>query len=571
MYLRKYTLVIMALLISLSIPSFGSSPFNSAKTSAKDALNQWNVGKSDSYEILNFLDTLADQIASDAANRDKNIQIFNTTVSTGLKKGLDLNASSKRRNRLYEIIVNKVAPFVTDAHIWESHRILNPTATPASNQSKNQWRLLKRIYRQVNDPRFFGNYWTDAEKKKFQDDRSIKYHKGNPNAYYAPKAYSRSVAQDVLNEAGAGASYPGQKFYITLTGKKIQFPAFAPSYRVEVKPQTPNLTITRDSMKNITNIESTVSVIDYKVTHPGTAPTDPIENKQIAVNPLVNNSTVRLLYVDTYEAAYEMALENPSHDGKVAVVNFANEIGIGGGFLDGAGAQEEELCRRSDLFNQLMAYAGTDAKGKATTGYATRIPIYSSIASPIVTVYKARDFTNLETPYHVQVITSAADRLDRGISTYDDLLKTDNVTNETIQRTYIKILSQIASAVDMGAKVFVTGAFGAGAFNQNPEIIADLYALALQKFGGHFDKIVFAIINPYRWNNYKIFDKRLAQRLPGIQIYDAPEPQTFFVPESTKNGNITSNGDLNPALNLDAARTLAREKMERKIDQHKTY
>jgi uncharacterized protein (TIGR02452 family) len=560
----------MALLATLGIsPIFGASPLDQTKALAQANLNQWK-GQKKSYEILDFLDVLADQIKNDPTTRDNNIQIFNTTVSTGLDKGIQAVALTDplRRNHLYEIIVNKVAPYMTDAHIWESHSALNPTAIPYDPTSTtNQWRLLKRIYRQVNDPRFFGNYWTNDEKKKFQDDRNLKYIDGNPNKYYAPKTYSVAIAKDVLIEAGAGAYHVGQGFYNTPSGKKIDFPAHpTPSYRVEVTPPQTILTITRDPMKNITSIDSTISVIDYTVTRPGTGPTDPQKNKHIKAAPLSKNSKVRLLYVDTYEAAYEMALENSAHDGKVAVVNFANETSVGGGFLHGSGAQEEELCRRSNLYNQLMAYAKT-----GSIGYASPIPVYAAIASPQVTVHKARDFTNLEKPYNVQVITSAADYLSRGIKTYFDLLKTNNITDETIRNTYIKILSQIASAIDMGAKVFVTGAFGAGAFNQNPEIIADLYVLALKQFGGHFDKIVFAIINPYRWNNYKIFDKHLTQILPGIQVYDAPEPQTFFVPESTKGGNVHSNGSLDPLLNVGDARTRARNKMESKIDQHKTY
>lgn len=92
---------------------------------------------------------------------------------------------------------------------------------------------------------------------------------------------------------------------------------------------------------------------------------------------------------------------------KVLVMNFANAHHPGGGFLTGASAQEESLCRASTLY----ASIGSE---KAAEMYRYNNEIKSPVdsdyllISPNVTVFREEDGALLDTPYQVAVATVAA-------------------------------------------------------------------------------------------------------------------------------------------------------------------
>ena len=56
----------------------------------------------------------------------------------------------------------------------------------------------------------------------------------------------------------------------------------------------------------------------------------------------------------------------------------------------------------------------------------------------------------------------------------------------------------------------VLGAFGCGAFKNNPEVVAKAYKEVLKEFDGYFENIEFAIYcSKYDTQNYIIFKKVL--------------------------------------------------------------
>jgi len=61
-----------------------------------------------------------------------------------------------------------------------------------------------------------------------------------------------------------------------------------------------------------------------------------------------------------------------------------------------------------------------------------------------------------------------------------------------------------------GAEIFVTGAFGCGAFENDPEVVANAYKKILPEFDGYFKEIIFAIhCPPQDTKNYDTFKKIL--------------------------------------------------------------
>ena len=59
-----------------------------------------------------------------------------------------------------------------------------------------------------------------------------------------------------------------------------------------------------------------------------------------------------------------------------------------------------------------------------------------------------------------------------------------------------------------GADILVIGAFGCGAFQNNPEVVARAYKVAIQEFPKVFKKIEFAVYCPPGGStNYEVFSK----------------------------------------------------------------
>lgn len=67
-------------------------------------------------------------------------------------------------------------------------------------------------------------------------------------------------------------------------------------------------------------------------------------------------------------------------------------------------------------------------------------------------------------------------------------------------------LLAIAAAND--ADILILGAFGCGAFQNPPEIVAEVYRTILSKYEGQFQEVVFAVYcTPQEMKNYNAFAK----------------------------------------------------------------
>ncbi len=159
-------------------------------------------------------------------------------------------------------------------------------------------------------------------------------------------------------------------------------------------------------------------------------------------------------------------------------LNFANGIHPGGGFLSGARAQEEVLCRSSALYLTLVGDPMYEAHRKRSLPDSTDWAIYS----PDVPVFRLDDGTELEHPWRLSVLTCAAPYAPAvGQPRAGDLLQ---------QRIY----RVLAIARSFGYSTLVLGAWGCGAFKNDPYRTAMDFRLALEnEFSGAFSEIVFAI------------------------------------------------------------------------------
>jgi uncharacterized protein (TIGR02452 family) len=161
---------------------------------------------------------------------------------------------------------------------------------------------------------------------------------------------------------------------------------------------------------------------------------------------------------------------------RTLALNFANGAFPGGGFLFGARAQEETLCRSSALFLTLagdpMYAAHRERTDDASTDWA--------ILSPGVPFFRQDDGTPLEAPSLLDVLTCAAPMANVGPSAA-------GLLRQRIGRVF-------AIGEAYGYEALVLGAWGCGAFrNDAAQTARDFRDALCGPYRGAFREVVFAI------------------------------------------------------------------------------
>ncbi|TDD37001.1 TIGR02452 family protein [Actinomadura sp. KC06] len=166
-------------------------------------------------------------------------------------------------------------------------------------------------------------------------------------------------------------------------------------------------------------------------------------------------------------------------------LNFASAKNPGGGFLNGAHAQEEGLARSSGLYASLRSarefYDFHRAQGDL---------LYSDhmIYSPDVPVFRNDAGTLLDEPYEVAFLTSPAPN--RGA--IHDAAKADRIRDAL----HLRARKLLAVALTNGHRRLVLGAWGCGVFRNDPQEVAEVFAELLrpgQEFADRFEHVVFAV------------------------------------------------------------------------------
>jgi uncharacterized protein (TIGR02452 family) len=175
-------------------------------------------------------------------------------------------------------------------------------------------------------------------------------------------------------------------------------------------------------------------------------------------------------------------------DPRIVCLNFASAKNPGGGFLNGARAQEEFLCRASGLYPCLLGQpAYYDANRSCRDLLYTDWAIYS----PDVPILRDDAEALLRDPVLVSFITMPAPN--RGAMREPD----DDAIRSTLARRAAGVL---AIAAERQHRSVVLGAWGCGAFGNDPMLVADVFRRVLDQpaFAAPFDRIVFAILEASR-------------------------------------------------------------------------
>lgn len=176
--------------------------------------------------------------------------------------------------------------------------------------------------------------------------------------------------------------------------------------------------------------------------------------------------------------------------GKVAVLNFANPHYPGGGVQNGARAQEECLCRSSNLYLCISNQNVFDDYYLYNRNIGNKFFSDRLIYTKDVTVFKddstVPKMMSEDEWFNVDVITCAA-----------PYIANRRYTNKAALKQLFKsrIKNIFESAIDNDVDVIILGAFGCGAFKNPPELVAKAFHEVIDEndYSSYFKKIVFAI------------------------------------------------------------------------------
>lgn len=180
-----------------------------------------------------------------------------------------------------------------------------------------------------------------------------------------------------------------------------------------------------------------------------------------------------------------------------AILNMASRQNPGGGVANGAGAQEETLFRRTNLFRSLYQFAPY-----ATQYDVERLPKqypldrnFGGIYTPNAIYFRDSEgngYALIDNPQALSFIAVAA--INRPELTHNNL-----IANHLIEPTKNKIRTILRIGLAHQHDALVLGALGCGAFCNPPRHIAKLFHEVLEEpeFANKYRRIVFAILDDH--------------------------------------------------------------------------
>ncbi|MFE0102062.1 TIGR02452 family protein [Streptomyces sp. NPDC059009] len=176
----------------------------------------------------------------------------------------------------------------------------------------------------------------------------------------------------------------------------------------------------------------------------------------------------------------------------VAVLDFASARNPGGGYLNGAQAQEEALCRASALYTCLLEVPEFYDHHRTH-----RDPFYSDrvIHAPAVPVFRDDRGRLFDRPYQVGFLTSPAPNA--GVIARNAPERTADVPYALAARAE-RVLE---TALACGYRRLVLGAWGCGVFRNDPAQVAEAFRRHIGdggRFAGRFTHIVFGVLDGAR-------------------------------------------------------------------------
>ena len=189
---------------------------------------------------------------------------------------------------------------------------------------------------------------------------------------------------------------------------------------------------------------------------------------------------VRVENISTVEAVRTLAAEGKTG---IGVLNFASAKNPGGGFLNGANAQEESLAVSSTLYPTLTANEEYYTENRA---HRSMMYLDYAIYSPGVVFFLDGAFALTSTPVKADVLTLPAVNMGQVRQKGEDPAEARRVMRRRMQLA-------LAIFARQGARHLVLGAFGCGVFRNDPRDIAAWWRELLEDMGPHFASVLHAV------------------------------------------------------------------------------
>ncbi|MCD7747678.1 MAG: TIGR02452 family protein [Firmicutes bacterium] len=201
---------------------------------------------------------------------------------------------------------------------------------------------------------------------------------------------------------------------------------------------------------------------------------------------------------------YQWLIKNGEQSPRILVLNLASATHPGGQTRKGAGAQEEDICRRTSL---LLSLESEDAKKyyEYNKALKTRMGSDAILLSPNVEVIKSFDSETLAEPFTVSVISCSAPMVRLGLEGMSQ--------QEYEMMLYKRIYGILLVAASHKYRHLILGAFGCGIYGNDAAVVSDLFNHAIcsftydgQSFNQLFASIDFAVLcKPDKDYNYREF------------------------------------------------------------------
>lgn len=209
----------------------------------------------------------------------------------------------------------------------------------------------------------------------------------------------------------------------------------------------------------------------------------------------------------------------------VCMLNMANRQNPGGGVMEGAGAQEENIFRRSNLLLSLYQFTNYANQYGINQNSENSYPLdrdTGGIYSKDVTIFRGSEHSGyrlLKNPFKISIVSVPAINKPK-LNHVDGNFQ---ISPELIEPSKEKIRTILRICGKNNHDALVLSAFGCGAFRNPPQHMAELFKAVFNEseFINQFKLVVFSIIddhNAWKEHNpegnilpfYKVFEDNLA-------------------------------------------------------------
>ncbi len=225
---------------------------------------------------------------------------------------------------------------------------------------------------------------------------------------------------------------------------------------------------------------------------------------------------------------------------RTCALNYANGIQIGGGYTNGAKAQEEDLCRQFPTYFTSLIRAKRDCYpfGPVAVHKASQAGQSLLTDQLLDEMYSDVLFTqNVECRrMHEEEGYRVLHQKDRWSCSFVAAAAPNVRAGEPfVDRSVFNAILNVIFApkfADPNTKILILGAWGCGAFGCDPAKMIGLFSRAIKEQGALklYEEIVFAIPEFPGSDNDKIWERGLREQFPNMKNKDCVKQQNRFVP-----------------------------------------